>query len=115
MQIHAQSIRPNPAHSTALCLTGVLALAVGSPRPRPRGSRTVVTAARKQVRALDTPLSIARIGAGDITLTGATHSSEALNRARVMIHGSGEESPRHSSPVLTSGSCGASCSSRTVS
>ena len=71
----------------------------------------VVTAARRPVPMLQTPLSISRIGAEDIVLTGATHSSEVLNRVPgVMIQrGSGQESlTAIRSPVLTgAGSCGA--------
>ena len=71
----------------------------------------VVTAARRQVPLLQTPLSISRVGADDIVLTGATHSSEVLNRLPgVMIQrGNGEESlTAIRSPVLTgAGSCGA--------
>ena len=101
-----QDIRP------ALCLIGVLAVAAtGSAGAAARLEEIVVTAARKQVLERDTPLSIARVGAGDIVLTGATHSSEVLNRVPgVMIQrGSGEESlTAIRSPVLTgAGSCGA--------
>ncbi|HEX7373900.1 MAG TPA: TonB-dependent receptor plug domain-containing protein, partial [Steroidobacteraceae bacterium] len=71
----------------------------------------VVTAARRQVPALETPLSIGRVAADAIVLTGATHSSEVLNRVPgVMIQrGSGQESlTAIRSPVLTgAGSCGA--------
>jgi iron complex outermembrane receptor protein len=71
----------------------------------------VVTAARRQVPALHTPLSIGRVGADDLLLVGATHSSEVLNRIPgVMIQrGSGQESlTAIRSPVLTgAGSCGA--------
>src|SRR5512141_1002168 len=99
-----------PAH----CLIGLLSLAAAGSAwaaPSARLEEIVVTAARKQVLMRETPLSIARIGADDITLTGATHSSEVLNRVPgVMIQrGSGEESlTAIRSPVLTgAGSRGA--------
>jgi outer membrane receptor protein involved in Fe transport len=70
----------------------------------------VVTAARRAVPALETPLSIGRVATDAIVLTGATHSSEVLNRVPgVMIQrGSGQESlTAIRSPVLTgAGSCG---------
>jgi iron complex outermembrane receptor protein len=71
----------------------------------------VVTATRRPVATLETPLSLDAVGAGDLRLVGSTHHSETLNRiAGVMIQrGSGEESlTAIRSPVLTgSGSCGA--------
>ena len=71
----------------------------------------VVTATRRPVPALQTPLSIGRVGAEAIGLVGSTHHSELLNRVPgVMIQrGSGQESlTAIRSPVLTGGgSCGA--------
>lgn len=71
----------------------------------------VVTAQRRPAPAVTTPLSIGRIGTEDVVVTGATHSSEVLNRVPgVMIQrGSGQESlTAIRSPVLTgAGSCGA--------
>lgn len=71
----------------------------------------VVTATRRPVPALQTPLSIGLIGSEAIRLVGSTHHSELLNRVPgVMIQrGSGQESlTAIRSPVLTGGgSCGA--------
>ncbi len=78
-----------------------------------RGSleEIVVTAQRQAVAKLATPLSIDRIAGADLDLTGATHSSEALNRipGAMIQRGSGQESlTAIRSPVLTgAGSCGA--------
>ena len=71
----------------------------------------VVSATRRPVPALETPLSLDRLGGESISLVGATHHSEILNRVPgVMIQrGSGQESlTAIRSPVLTgAGSCGA--------
>jgi outer membrane receptor protein involved in Fe transport len=71
----------------------------------------VVTATRRPVPASSVPLSLGSLGPRAITLVGATHHSEILNRAPgVMIQrGSGQESlTAIRSPVLTGpGSCGA--------
>ena len=98
-------------------LTSLLALAVLAMSPATRGDTTdpleevVVTAARRPVPVLETPLSISRVSTEAIALTGATHSSELLNRVPgvEIQRGSGEESlTAIRSPVLTGpGSCGA--------
>ena len=71
----------------------------------------VVTASRRPLPALETPLSLAAVSEEALRLLGATHHAEALNRLPgVMIQrGSGQESlTAIRSPVLTgSGSCGA--------
>jgi iron complex outermembrane recepter protein len=71
----------------------------------------VVTATRQRVSTFATPLSIGRVGVEAIQLTGATHSSEVLNRVpgAMIQRGSGQESlTAIRSPVLTgAGSCGA--------
>jgi outer membrane receptor protein involved in Fe transport len=71
----------------------------------------VVTASRRPMLALETPLSLGSVGRDAIALTGATHHADVLNRvAGVMIQrGSGQESlTAIRSPVLTgAGSCGA--------
>jgi len=79
--------------------------------PVPGLEEVVVTAQRRAVPALSTPLSIGRIGQSGIELVGATHSSEVLNRVpgAMVQRGSGQESlTAIRSPVLTgAGSCGA--------
>jgi outer membrane receptor protein involved in Fe transport len=105
----------SPARSLALGILITLAALPAAPialgAAPAQLEEIVVTAARRPVPLLQTPLSISRIGADDIVLTGATHSSEALNRVPgVMIQrGSGQESlTAIRSPVLTgAGSCGA--------
>lgn len=71
----------------------------------------VVTAQRQAVPVLATPLSIGRVDRAALTLLGATHSSEAINRVpgAMVQRGSGQESlTAIRSPVLTgAGSCGA--------
>jgi outer membrane receptor protein involved in Fe transport len=71
----------------------------------------VVTAQRRAVPTLETPLSLGRVGRDAIELVGATHVAEVINRVPgVMVQrGSGQESlPAIRSPVLTgAGSCGA--------
>ena len=78
--------------------------------PVERLEEVVVTARRQAVPALETPLSIGRVGADDIGLVGATHGSEVLNRVpgAMVQRGSGQESlTAIRSPVLTgAGSCG---------
>jgi outer membrane receptor protein involved in Fe transport len=73
--------------------------------------QVVVTATRRPEPALLVPLSVGRVGSEAITLVGATHHIEVLNRIPgVMIQqGSGQESlTAIRSPVLTgAGSCGA--------
>ena len=79
--------------------------------PLPALEEVVVTAQRRAVPTLATPLSIGRVGASAIELVGATHSSEVLNRVpgAMVQRGSGQESlTAIRSPVLTgAGSCGA--------
>jgi len=71
----------------------------------------VVTATRRPLPALETPLSLSAVSQDALQLLGATHHEEALNRLPgVMIQrGSGQESlTAIRSPVLTgAGSCGA--------
>jgi len=71
----------------------------------------IVTATRNPVALLGYAGSASRIGALAVELTGATHSSELLNRApgTMIQRGSGEESlTALRSPVLTgAGACGA--------
>jgi iron complex outermembrane receptor protein len=90
----------------------VLLLPVGvSAAPSLHLEEVVVTAQRRAVPTLATPLSIGRVGGADIDLVGATHSSEVLNRVpgAMVQRGSGQESlTAIRSPVLTgAGSCGA--------
>ena len=89
----------------------LLALAGPARAEPPTLEEIVVTAERRAEPALQTPLSIGRVGAGDLRLVGETHASEVLNRVPgVMIQrGSGQESlTAIRSPVLTgAGSCGA--------
>jgi outer membrane receptor protein involved in Fe transport len=79
--------------------------------PLPELEEVVVTAQRRAVPTLATPLSIGRVGESAIELVGATHSSEVLNRVpgAMVQRGSGQESlTAIRSPVLTgAGSCGA--------
>jgi iron complex outermembrane receptor protein len=79
--------------------------------PVPALEEVVVTAQRRAVPTLATPLSIGRVGESAIELVGATHSSEVLNRVpgAMVQRGSGQESlTAIRSPVLTgAGSCGA--------
>jgi iron complex outermembrane receptor protein len=89
-----------------------LLLPVGvSAAPSLHLEEVVVTAQRRAVPTLATPLSIGRVGGADIDLVGATHSSEVLNRipGAMVQRGSGQESlTAIRSPVLTgAGSCGA--------
>lgn len=71
----------------------------------------VVTATRTRVALLDHPGSATRVDSSDLLLTGATHSSEAVNRVpgAMIQRGSGQESlTALRSPVLTgAGACGA--------
>jgi outer membrane receptor protein involved in Fe transport len=101
--------RPRPA---AALLAGAALVSPGITLGAPVGlEEIVVTATRRPVPTLETPLSLAAIGPGDVLLVGSTHHSEILNRLPgVMIQrGSGEESlTAIRSPVLTgAGSCGA--------
>jgi outer membrane receptor protein involved in Fe transport len=70
----------------------------------------VVTATRRPVPALETPLSLGVVGRDAIELVGSTHHAETMNRiAGVMIQrGSGQESlTAIRSPVLAgAGACG---------
>ena len=88
-----------------------LALAPTLLRGAPVLEEVVVTAERQAVPILVTPLSIGRVGDGDLRLVGTTHGSEALNRVpgTMIQRGSGQESlTAIRSPVLTgAGSCGA--------
>lgn len=88
-----------------------LAFALPAAVPAAGLDEIVVTATRSRVALLDHPGSATRLGAGELALTGATHSSELLNRAPgVMLQrGSGQESlTALRSPVLTgAGACGA--------
>jgi len=71
----------------------------------------IVTATRSPLALIDYPGSATRLESSAIELTGATHSSELLNRApgAMIQHGSGQESlTALRSPVLTgAGACGA--------
>ncbi len=71
----------------------------------------VVTATRRPVPTLETPLSLGALGPEAISMVGSTHHSEILNRAPGVLiqRGSGQESlTAIRSPVLTgAGSCGA--------
>jgi outer membrane cobalamin receptor len=71
----------------------------------------IVTARRSATTLLDYPGSATRIAASALELSGATHSSELLNRAAgaMIQRGSGQESlTALRSPVLTgAGACGA--------
>jgi outer membrane receptor protein involved in Fe transport len=71
----------------------------------------VVTATRSRVALLDHPGSATRVETADLVLAGATHASEAVNRASgaMIQRGSGQESlTALRSPVLTgAGACGA--------
>ncbi|MGB8327485.1 MAG: TonB-dependent receptor [Steroidobacteraceae bacterium] len=99
----------------AVCLAAAAA-AISEGRatepPAPQAlAEIVVTASHTPRRRLEVPVSITRLDAGELSLLGATHHAEALNRiAGVMIQrNSGEESlTAIRSPVLTgAGSCGA--------
>lgn len=96
--------------TSRLGLPALLALWVPAGIPAELGE-VVVTATRTSVALLDHPGSATRIGPDDLVLAGATHSSEALNRAAgaMIQRGSGQESlTALRSPVLTgAGACGA--------
>ncbi|MGQ0383770.1 MAG: TonB-dependent receptor [Gammaproteobacteria bacterium] len=88
-----------------------LALALPGAAAAAELDEIVVTATRSRVALLDHAGSATRVGADDILLAGATHSSELLNRApgAMIQRGSGQESlTALRSPVLTgAGACGA--------
>lgn len=99
-------------HLPGMILLAMSALAVTQTGYGAAGlEEVVVTAARRAVPVVASPLSIGQVDGEAIGLLGATHSSEALNRVPgVMIQrGSGQESlTAIRSPVLTgAGSCGA--------
>jgi len=106
------NIRPS---RTRTCIVTGVGMSIAAVAPlhaaSPALEEIVVTAQRRPVAALATPLSIGRVDRDSIDLLGATHSSEALNRVPgVMVQrGSGQESlTAIRSPVLTgAGSCGA--------
>ncbi len=93
---------------TVAALGCALALACGRTRAL---DEVIVTASRSPVALLDYPGSATRIENAAIELTGATHSSELLNRVpgAMIQRGSGQESlTALRSPVLTgAGACGA--------
>lgn len=97
--------------ASPLALGAVAALMTCEPACAQSIEEIVVTATRRPVPALRTPLSIGRVDTGAIVLVGSTHHAEILNRVPgVMIQrGSGQESlTAIRSPVLTgAGSCGA--------
>jgi iron complex outermembrane receptor protein len=99
-------VRPASVLFAAVIACGSLASATGAEL-----EEVVATAARMRVSTFATPLSISRLGRDAIERTGATHSSEILNRVpgTMVQRGSGEESlTAIRSPVLTgAGSCGA--------
>jgi len=89
-----------------------IALFAGSAGAEPQPLESVtVTASRRPVALLDYPGSVSRVANDAVTLTGATHASELLNRApgTMIQRGSGQESlTALRSPVLTgAGACGA--------
>ena len=94
--------------SLALTLAFIAGSAGAEPQPL---EAVTVTATRRPVALLDYPGSVSRLANDDITLTGATHASELLNRApgTMIQRGSGQESlTALRSPVLTgAGACGA--------
>jgi len=85
-----------------MCCTSAPAMAL---------DEVIVTATRSPMALLDYPGSATRIESAAIELIGATHSSEAMNRApgAMIQRGSGQESLiALRSPVLTgAGACGA--------
>jgi outer membrane receptor protein involved in Fe transport len=89
----------------------LIALLLAWPARADQLDEIVVTATRSRVPLMDHPGSATRVGGDDIGLTGATHSSELLNRApgALIQRGSGQESlTALRSPVLTgAGACGA--------
>ena len=99
------------AHVACAGLAAAAQLTAAFASPGSSLEEVVVTAARRPVPALGVPLSIGRVGPDAISLVGATHHAEILNRIPgVMIQqGSGQESlTAIRSPVLTgAGSCGA--------
>jgi len=88
-----------------------LSLAVAAAASAGDLEEIVVTATRSRVALLDHPGSATRVESSELLLTGATHSSEVLNRAAgaMIQRGSGQESlTALRSPVLTgAGACGA--------
>ncbi|HXW10902.1 MAG TPA: TonB-dependent receptor [Steroidobacteraceae bacterium] len=106
-QLPARPLHHRPRGWALLLLLPGSALAA----PVPELEEVVVTAQRRAVPTLATPLSIGRVGESAIELVGATHSSEVLNRVpgAMVQRGSGQESlTAIRSPVLTgAGSCGA--------
>ena len=106
--------QPERRHLDLRCCGWALLLLLptsGQAAPLPTLEEVVVTAQRRAVPTLATPLSVGRVGASAIELVGATHSSEVLNRipGAMVQRGSGQESlTAIRSPVLTgAGSCGA--------
>lgn len=99
-------MRPAP-----LLPIAVLSLAVAGGAFAADLEEIVVTATRSRVALLDHPGSATRVDSSVLLLTGATHSSELLNRAAgaMIQRGSGQESlTALRSPVLTgAGACGA--------
>ncbi|MFO0335722.1 MAG: TonB-dependent receptor [Pseudomonadota bacterium] len=104
---------PPPRPSAPLLLAASLAasLAIVPVRAADALEPVVVTATRTPVAALDYAGSATRLAAPELALVGATHSSEALNRAAgsFLQRGSGQEVlVALRSPVLTgAGACGA--------
>jgi len=93
-----------------LALAFALFAGAAGAQPQPLDAVTV-TATRRPIALLDYPGSVTRLADDTAALTGATHSSELLNRApgTMIQRGSGQESlTALRSPVLTgAGACGA--------
>src|SRR5262245_9602771 len=98
---------PTPAARRTL---GLAALLVAPCLHAETLDEVIVTATRSPVALKTYAGSATRIAGGDVTLVGATHSSELVNRAAgaMIQRGSGEESlTALRSPVLTgAGACG---------
>jgi iron complex outermembrane recepter protein len=110
MSIRTPDLLPAAVRVAVAALAG-FAAAGPAPAASPVLEEIVVTAQRRAVTALATPLSIGRVDRASLDLLGATHSSEAINRVpgAMVQRGSGQESlTAIRSPVLTgAGSCGA--------
>ncbi|MGB5131395.1 MAG: TonB-dependent receptor [Steroidobacteraceae bacterium] len=91
--------------------TAILLFSLPQAAPAQPLDEVIVTATRSALAIMDYAGSATRIGTEAIGLTGATHSSELLNRApgTMIQRGSGQESlTALRSPVLTgAGACGA--------
>lgn len=107
-----RSTRRRPLATARAVAAGVATLLTGTASAAALDlEEIVVTATRRPVPALETPLSLGAVGAGSILMVASTHHSEILNRAPGVLiqRGSGQESlTAIRSPVLTgAGSCGA--------